>query len=111
MSIDKSTLFVRRLAEEDIALPGVGTVRVRALSRSEALLVSDREMSTAKMEQLLLSMAMVDPEMSEADVLAWQDAAGAGELEPVTQVIQRLSGLRKNAAKSGLPADGDQPGS
>lgn len=103
MSMDKGALFTRRLAEEDIELPGVGTIRVRALSRAEALAVTDKKMPVAEMEQRLLAMAMVDPVMSEADVRQWQDAAGAGELEPVTEVIQRLSGLRKEAAKSGLP--------
>lgn len=102
MTVDKAALFTRRLTEEDIELPGVGTIRVRALSRAEALQVTDKKMPVELMEQKLLSMAMVDPVMSEQDVRAWQEAAGAGELEPVTEVIQRLSGLRKEAAKSGV---------
>jgi hypothetical protein len=100
--MDKSLLTKPRLAEEDVELPGVGTVRVRALSRAEALTVSDTEMPVATMEQRLLSMAMVDPVMTEADVAAWQEAASAGELEPITQVIQRLSGLTKESPKSSV---------
>ncbi|HEX5120362.1 MAG TPA: hypothetical protein VFW65_34705 [Pseudonocardiaceae bacterium] len=105
--MDKSLLTKARLAEEDVELPGVGTVRVRALSRAEAMKVTDRELPVARMEQVLLSMAMVDPVMSEADVAEWQTAAPGGELEPVVEVIQRLSGLEKKAAKSGVPAPGE----
>lgn len=100
--MDKAQLTKARLPEEDVDIPDVGTVRVRALSRAEALRVTDTEMPAAKMEQLLLSMAMVDPVMSEQDVAAWQDAASAGELEPITEVIKRLSGLAEKAAKSGV---------
>jgi hypothetical protein len=109
--MDKSALVRPRLSEEDVEIPGVGTVRVRALSRAEALKVTDTEMPVARMEQLLLSMAMLDPVMSEQDVAEWQSAASAGELEPITKVIQRLSGLAQGAAKSGVPGDGEQPGS
>jgi predicted transcriptional regulator len=101
--MDKALLKKARLAEEDVDLPGVGVIRVRALSRAEALRVTDTEMPVTRMEQLLLSMAMVDPEMSEQDVAEWQSAASAGELEPVTEVIKRLSGLAEKAAKSGVP--------
>lgn len=101
--MDKALLKKARLAEEDVELPGVGVIRVRALSRAEALRVTDTEMPVTRMEQLLLSMAMVDPEMSEQDVAEWQAAASAGELEPVTEVIKRLSGLAEKAAKSGVP--------
>lgn len=100
--MDKAALKARRLAEEDVELPGVGTVRVRALSRAEAMTVTGKELPVEVMEQKLLSMAMVDPEMSEQDVAEWQAAASAGELEPVTKVVQRLSGLEQGAAKSGV---------
>jgi hypothetical protein len=110
--MDKAALTTgRTLAEEAVPIPGVGEVRVRALSRAEALQVTGKEMPVAVMEQKLLSMAMVDPVMSEQDVAQWQAAASAGELEPITKVIQRLSGLQQGAAKSRVPGDGEQPGS
>jgi hypothetical protein len=106
--MDKALLTKPRLAEEDVEIPGVGTVRVRALSRAEAMKVTDRELPVATMEQALLSMAMVDPKLTEAEVAEWQEAAPGGELEPVVEVIQRLSGLAKKAPKSGVPAAGGE---
>ena len=104
--MDKAALTRPRLAEENVEIPGVGVVRVRALSRAEAYKVSDREMPVDEMERILLSAALVDPVMSEQDVSEWQSAASAGELEPVVEVIQRLSGLAAKAGKSGVPAPG-----
>lgn len=105
--MDKEALFKPRLAEREIPLDGVGTVRVRALSRAEALKVQGQQMSTAKMERVLLSLAMVDPVLTEDDVAEWQKVSGAGELQTVVEVVTDLSGMRQEAAKSGVPGDGE----
>ena len=44
------------------------------------------------MEKKLLSLAMVDPKLTEEEVGEWQAASAAGELEPV-RAIMELSGL------------------
>lgn len=106
--MDKESLKKPRLREEEIELEGVGTIRVRALNRAEVLKVNNVKMPITKMEQLLLSMAMVDPAMSEEDVKEWQEASGAGEIEKVTEVVQRLSGLVKGADKSDVSYDGER---
>lgn len=105
--MDKELLFKPRLAEEDVNIPGVGTVRVRALSRAEVLMVrkatdlaGDVDGPRALvLERKMLAAAMVEPALTESEVGRWQQASAAGELEPVTEAIQRLSGMLPNSAK------------
>lgn len=105
--MDKDALFERHLDEEDVPLPRGGSVRVRALTRDEALKVSDKEMSRKRMEQIILAKAMVDPVMTEDEIGKWQRASAAGEIQKVADVVQRLSGMVEGAAKSDVSADGD----
>lgn len=109
--MDKSTLTAARLNSEDLELPGVGTITVRGLSRFELLLAGKLadDKGTAAMEQHMLSMAMVDPEMSTKDVEAWQKASPAGEIAPVISLVNRLSGVGQGADKSGVHGDGAEP--
>lgn len=116
--MDKTVLFQTRLPEEDVSIPGVGTVRVRALSRAEVLLVrkstDDEHMDGPRalvLERKLLAKALVDPALSEAEVGHWQDAATPGEIEPVVTVVQRLSGLLQESPKSGVQGVREPAGS
>ncbi|HEX6969408.1 MAG TPA: hypothetical protein VF174_11455 [Micromonosporaceae bacterium] len=111
--VDKDMLLKPRLPEADVDIPGVGTVRVRGLSRDEVLVV--RKATDAEhvdgpraltLERKLLAAAMVDPQLSEAEVGRWQQSAPAGELQPVVEKVQELSGLDEGAAKSGVPGAG-----
>lgn len=113
--MDKDLLLKPRLAEEDVPIPGVGTVRVRALSRGEVMAArkaTDDNPDGPRLltlERKMLALAMVDPKLTESEVGEWQKAAGAGELDIVTEVVQRLSGLDKGADKSGVPGAGAKP--
>lgn len=100
--MDKEALFTPRLPEEDVEIPGLGTVRVRGLSRAEAMKIRDRSDVEAQ-ERLMIALGMVDPKLTEAEVGKWAKAAPAGELQPVSEVIGRLSGLIEGADKSDLP--------
>ena len=102
--MDKSELFKPRLPEEDVEIPGVGTVRVRGLSRAEALALNGHEGSPERVERMLISKAAVDPELTPEDVAKWQEAAGAGELEPVMVAITRLSGMEMQAKEAAKQA-------
>jgi hypothetical protein len=106
MTFDKERLFKARLTEADVDVEGLGTVRVRALSRAEVLRVrsavkgeEDAIKRQADLERKMLALAMVDPELTEAEVGQWQAASTAGEMEPVTDKVQELSGLLQGAAK------------
>jgi hypothetical protein len=89
------------LPEADVDLPGgMGVVRVRGLSRAEALEVQKiADAGTLMLERRMLALAMVRPRMSEGKVREWQEVAPAGELEPVTDKVQELSGMAETSAK------------
>lgn len=108
MVVDKKALFKPRLAEADVDIEGVGTVRVRALNRDEAYTVQQIKKVDVQ-ERKILSLGMVDPALTEQEVAQWQQACPAGEMEPVTEKISELSGMAGGAAKSGLSAAGDEP--
>jgi hypothetical protein len=96
--VDKELLFKPRLEEDDVDLPGVGTVRVRAMNRDEA-------MTTQKIEDIkqrdlhIIAIGMVDPRLSVSEVRRWAEASPAGELESVSRRIAQLSGMLAGAAK------------
>lgn len=106
--IDKAKLLKSRLAETTVDIPGIGTVRVRGLSRAEALAAQNLK-GAAAIERRMLALALVDPVMTEAEVGEWQAAAPAGELEPVTDKIQELSGMTQGAAKEAYRAFEEDP--
>lgn len=109
--MDKSKLLKSRLPEAEVEIEGVGKVRVRGLTRAEVLAVrkaTDSENMDGDralvLERKLLAKAMVDPELTEAEVREWQECVTPGELEPVIEKLQELSGLLKESPKNGLPS-------
>lgn len=103
MTLDKAALFAPRLDEEEVEVGALGTIRIRSLSRSEVLAFRNRKVEdAAEMERVLISTALVEPVLTEDEVGQWQAASSAGELEPVTQAISRLSGLDTAAAKEAV---------
>lgn len=100
--IDRETLIKARLPERVVALPGVGEIRVRGLSRAEVLACQGIKDDQAAFEARVLSLAMVDPALSEDDVIAWREAALYGEAEAALDAISDLSKLGEGAAKSGV---------
>lgn len=115
----KARLLKPRLPEADVDVPGVGTVRVRGLSRAEQLLaVKQGDIDSAgnvnitrveAIERRMLAMAMVHPAMSDDEVRQWQRAAPAGDLEPVTRRISELSGMTDGADKEAYKSFRSQP--
>lgn len=106
MAVDKELLFKAALPEGEVDLPGKGSVRVRALTRAEVMRVrssvksiEDAIKRVAELERKMLALAMVEPALTEEEVLRWQEASLAGEMEPVVQRVQELSGLIEGAAK------------
>lgn len=112
--MDKELLFRPRLPVADVEIPGMGTVRVRALNRAEVMLLQ-KMASDGKdpetVERRMLSIAMADPKLTEAEVGQWQKACLAGELEPVTDAITELSGLGQGAQKETYKEFEADPGS
>lgn len=102
--IDKAALTKARLPEREVEVPGVGTVRVRGLSRAESLrigqLAGDGDLDGS--EVYLLAAGMVDPALSEDDVIEWRKAAPGDELTPVVEAILVLSGLKEESFKEAV---------
>lgn len=94
--MDKEALFVPRLPEGDVEVPGIGTVRVRGLSRIEAIHVQAVNGAEAR-ERRILSLGMLDPTLTEAEAGQWQKASTADEIEAVTTKIAELSGVLAGA--------------
>jgi hypothetical protein len=107
--VDKAALLGMTVPTEEYEIPGVGAIVLRGLTRLELAHVLSLEGKMLKQEQASLSLAMVDPPMTEQDVAEWQKSSPGGLINDIATVINRLSGLGKGAAKSRVPADGDEP--
>lgn len=99
MTVDKAKLLKSRLPEAVVDVEGVGEVRVRGLSRAEVLGLRDGDMGTTEFECQMVSLGMVAPKLTVEEVERWQQAAPAGEMEPVTNKISELSALNRGVAK------------
>jgi hypothetical protein len=96
--MDRSELFRQRIPQEDIEILDVGVVTVRGLSRHEAIVMQAQKGVLAQ-EMVMLCFGMVEPMLTEDEVKRWQRCSPAGELEPVTKLISRLSGMGPDADK------------
>jgi len=102
-------LLKPRCPSEEYEIPGVGTITVRGLTRLEAINMQGMK-GVATQERFMLVCGLVDPILTEADAAAWQRNSPAGELEPVTNLITRLSGMGPGADKEAyksLPSQSD----
>lgn len=98
----KAALLTPRLGEGEHVVEGVGTVRIRGLSRAEVLALQ-KVGDVAATDRRMLSLALVEPELTEAEVGEWQAASGPMEIERLTEAIRDLSGMGVGASKSGVP--------
>jgi hypothetical protein len=98
--MDKADLFVDNAEREDVEISR-GVVTVRTLSRAEILLCTKlSDQGALAMERRQLSLAMVDPDMSEADVERWQAVPGSfQDIQKVVEAVNRMSGIGKAAQK------------
>ena len=103
-AISKEALLAKRdIGTETVTLEGIGDVVVRPLSRGEVVRLQKRgELDADVMEQKLLALAMVEPAMTEEEVAAWQDVAPAGEIAPIAEAIERISGLKQKEVKENI---------
>lgn len=102
--IDKAALLKLRLPEREVEIPGVGSIRMRGLSRGES--VDIPELSGAKREATIISRGMVDPAMTIDEVEQWMAAAPAGEFDVVSTAIGELSGLLESSGQDAYKSDG-----
>ena len=96
----KADLLRKTARTEEMDVEGVGTVVIRPLTRAEALAMQDIDMRADIMEQRLLALAMVDPQLTEDEVAEWQANSPAGLMHDVVLRIIEISGMHQVAAKS-----------
>lgn len=103
--IDKSALLAGFLPEDDVVLPsGAGTVRVRGLSRNEAVATQkgmrpDDDASVAAAEATAVSFGLLEPRLSLEEVLAWRETALAADFLAVANRISGLSNMDPQGGK------------
>jgi len=96
------------MPEDDVEVPGMGAVRVRGLSRLEAIGMQVAH-GTAAIERRTIALAMIDPVMTEDEVGRWQRVSVAGELQGVADKIQALSGMADDSAKEAYKSVRGEP--
>lgn len=106
----KAALITPHLKTGEVEVEGVGSVLVRGLSRWEMVAVQKLEDDRQRQDNLAVFYGLVEPDMTEDEVMAWRKAGAAMEIEGIARKINELSGIGKDAAKSDVPGDGDEPG-
>lgn len=106
MAISKERLLSRTLGQERVDLGDGDYVIVQGITRGQYLeagkVMTEENPNISLFEGKLIVAGMVDPILDEAEVAQWQATAGANEIARVVEAIQRLSGGREGAHKSGL---------
>ena len=115
--MDKAVLLKGFLPEDDVELPsGIGTVRVRGLSRQEAVAVQrgvreDDPNANDVLEVRAVARGILDPVLSdatdpderikeaEAAVAHWRTVGLAADVQAVAQRISQLSNMEKDSGK------------
>lgn len=105
----KARLLTPRVPEGSVELEGLGTIKVRGLSRGEVF-ATQQAKGVEAMERRIVALGIVDPPMSESEVREWQKCSPAGEMESVVDKIRELSGLNREAEKQAMQNFRDEPG-
>jgi len=108
--MDKAAFLERAraagLPQDDVDVPGIGTVRVRALSRAEALTLPDGW----EKEAHVLAIGIVSPSFSVSEIKALLGETAAGVLQAASIRIAELSGMLEETPKAAYKSDGDGTG-
>ena len=111
--ISKEQLLKARLPEQEVLVDG-GSLRIRGLSRAEAARLARFKADPDAGEVWLLTVAIVDPQLSEDEVRTWMQSAPNDEVTAVLDAVFEISGLKeaalKAAAKRFRNESGAEPG-
>jgi hypothetical protein len=96
--LTRDEILARKVGHGEITIEDVGTVKIRALTMSEAVQV--RELA-GRVEQvyLILSLGLVEPALSLDDVQAWAANDAAGPLNAIAEGITVISGMSESSGK------------
>lgn len=92
VSLTLDQLLALTLPEREVNLDGVGSIRVRGLSRQETIAISEATIAD-DMENRVLAYGMLDPAMTTEQVDEWRCHASSSIIRPALDAILELSGL------------------
>lgn len=98
----REEILSRKIGHGTVDIEGLGTFKVRALSRDQAMLVYERQRDgdLAASENMLISFGLIDPELSVTDVAEWASLGGsAGALQALSVAIGTISGMTATSGK------------
>jgi hypothetical protein len=85
----------------DFPVPGLGIIKIKPLSRAQAMAVYNRDLDAAEMEQVVVSSACVEPTFTVAEIAQWQTHSTAGgPLLALVNKILEISGMEIGAGKA-----------
>jgi len=102
MTVTLDELLAPRLPQEDVTLPGVGAVRVRALSRADAVALGNAARDDEEghgFEAHLLAATIAAPALTVEQAAAWRRSARTGEVARVIAAANRLAAIGSDADK------------
>ena len=105
-NMTRAEILARKTGKGTATLPDGSTVGIRALTRDEVMQAQDESGTLAERDTIMIAAGMTDPKLTVEEVAAWAASADAGDLVAVSDAIAVLSGLKKGAGKSGVPAAG-----
>jgi hypothetical protein len=96
--ISKEELLTRKLRAETVPLPSGDEVRVRGLTRAEALRTAECE-DTAEMEVMGLHLGMLEPSLTLDEAKQWQREGLAADVQAAARRISELSNMDPSGGK------------
>lgn len=103
MVLDKATLLKESITQDEVELPGKGSVVIRALTRHELHLCgkdgANKKLTAEEVEALTLHYAMVEPELDVTECREWIKVANSGEIQRVIDKVMEISGFDPEAQK------------
>lgn len=96
--LTREQILARKRGHGTVTLSDGGQVKIRALTRDEAIAMHERE-TTADKDNYMISVGMTDPKLSEEDVAAWAANDAAGDLSAVSEGIAIISGMTPKSPK------------
>lgn len=99
--LTREEILARVVGQEVVTLPSGGEVRVRGLTRDEALQVQEAE-GTAARDNTIIALGMVEPSLTVEEVALWAQTAPAADSVTISRAVAELSGMGEGAGKSGV---------
>jgi hypothetical protein len=101
-NLTRAEILARKVGREIVPLPDGSTVEIRGVTHAEVS-TSNKFSDINERTAYIVSKALVDPELSFEDVLAWSQTGDAGDITTISEAAAVLSRLNEGAGKSGVP--------